>query len=139
MSILKELLIISAAISAVFAFSSNRTTRLILDEWRERTKQEHPECLKSTGVKEEYVNQYWESLQMTDDENFKCYLWCVFKAFKLISNDGSANEEIMVQKMDRVTTDIVDFCSAKVDTTTGKCDRAYELIYCCLHYRHIYL
>ncbi|KAB0792685.1 hypothetical protein PPYR_14644 [Photinus pyralis] len=139
MSTLNVLIIISAVISAVLAFSSNKTTRAIMDEWKERTKEEHPECLKSTGVKEEYVNQYWESVEMVDDENFKCYLWCVFNGFKLMNNDGNANKELVVQYVDRMTSEIVEFCTAKIDTKTDKCERVYELVYCGTRYHHIYV
>ncbi|KAB0792684.1 hypothetical protein PPYR_14643 [Photinus pyralis] len=135
---LKVLFFISAAIF-VSAFSTNKTTRDILDEWRERTKQEHPECLKSTGVKQEYVDQYWESVQMADDENFKCFLWCVFNGFKVINNDGTGNEELIVQTIDRMTNEIVEFCMEKADKMPDKCKRTYELINCCTRYKHAYV
>ncbi|KAK5640220.1 hypothetical protein RI129_011031 [Pyrocoelia pectoralis] len=125
---MKILLVIATIFPAIFAFSSN-----------EKTQEEHPECLKSSGAKVEYVNQYWNDFQLIDDENFKCYIECVFSSFHLVNDDGIIDKEEFVQDVDKATNDMVDFCNGKVNKPLEKCELFYELLNCLLHFHHIFV
>ncbi|KAK5640221.1 hypothetical protein RI129_011032 [Pyrocoelia pectoralis] len=135
----KILFVIAVIFPAVFAFSSNKSTREIFDQWKKRTQEEHPECLKSTGAKIEDVNQFWDDYKMPNDESFKCYLQCVFSSFRLSNADGTINKEEFVQDVDKASNDMVDACNERLKRPSEKCDLLYELVDCLLHYKHIFV
>ncbi|XP_031355836.1 uncharacterized protein LOC116180125 [Photinus pyralis] len=137
--ILKVFVIALVACPAVFAFDSKQTTQEILDKWETKILESLPECLQSSGVTQEEVDNFFHLQVRAASVNLKCFIRCFQKGFKFLNDDEAFNKVEIVNDIAKATEEMVDFCIKDAANIANPCDRSYRLADCLLHYAHIYV
>ncbi|XP_031357351.1 general odorant-binding protein 69a-like [Photinus pyralis] len=135
----KVLLVVSVVSYAVFAFDSKKTTREILDKWSAKAAKEYPDCVQSSGATQEEVDNFFQLQTRAVSPNVKCYIYCLFKSFKFINQDGTFNKDELVKDIEKATDEMIQFCATNFANETDPCAFTYGIADCALHYEHVYV
>ncbi|KAK5640222.1 hypothetical protein RI129_011033 [Pyrocoelia pectoralis] len=137
MAAVKHLLILGAVFHASLCFNSTRTVKEVFDLWRDKSQNEHPECMISSGATAEEVDEFWLNHNIDNiSSSMKCYLACIMKAFKLVSPTGDFDGTEIVKAIDRITSGATEHCKKVPPEVTDECERIYHFIRCGIHYNH---
>ncbi|XP_031357258.1 uncharacterized protein LOC116181123 [Photinus pyralis] len=126
------LLLILVSSVTVFSFNSTVPTRDVFDTWFSRVK-EHPECVSSSAVTENDLDQFFLHYQLPSTTSFKCFLTCFYGSYDLTHENGTINVDEVVKDVARITYETAAACAGKARNIPDKCQIVYVFQNCILH------
>ncbi|KAB0791954.1 hypothetical protein PPYR_13915 [Photinus pyralis] len=125
-----QLKIVLLLLPASLAFFSARRIGDVSHDLKLRVDAEHPECVARSGVDPSVADKYWDILVYPEGRPFKCYLECLYKAFNIVREDGSLNEEFLIETIETVTKEGVNACREEIKVGADGCERAFNFDSC---------
>ncbi|KAF5301634.1 hypothetical protein FQA39_LY10681 [Lamprigera yunnana] len=123
-------LVFCSLISLAVATSLLNINKEQIQKWEKMIAPFKSECINESKVDRQLALGALAAGHLPTDENFKCYVKCLYTQLHFIDADGNANVELISKTIDSATAELTHYCFDKHKDESDLCKKVFNYITC---------